>query len=304
MSEWRLLQTVKLTLCKIVLAACAVLPLTIAGCGAIPSASVPRAKVEQKTDKVLNDALEYIANREYAEAQWLLEERNKYEEEQTKTILRALGQPPNDIPTYSTYLSPSEQMLLAISYAQTRNYDKAESQFRNLLTRFKENPEKVMDNINRNLEGFFKTKRYEEAEKTASSGILFYPELRAVVGFMKFARKDYAGARRYFESTVPMYDYSVIFGYRLAFAKLLAHAGKKNDNKLILEHAKTLGTLYNTFPKPITYSLQIKPEERRLYELGMDVAEACKKGDDEILTEARKFISIYNSEQLTKIQEK
>lgn len=291
------------TLCTIVLSLCTVFS---SGCGAIPSASVPRAKVEQKADneqkpdKIVVDVLEYIANSEYAEAQGLLEERNKFLGEQHKRIQEIQGVPAYNIMTLPTYLTASQQMLLAISFSKTRNYNSAEREFRSLLSRFKEDPVKVMDDVKDNLEGYLKTKKYEDAEKTAAGSIIFYPELTAVVGFLKFAREDYKGAGKYFEKAVPMYEYNIIFGYRLAFAKLLAHVCMKNDDKTILGHAKVLGKVYNASAKPYNGVFQIKPEDKKLYELAMDVADACKKEDEELLKEAKKFALTYNSSELTR----
>jgi tetratricopeptide (TPR) repeat protein len=247
MSECGLWQTAKRTLCGIVLAACTSLPIFSAGCSARPSESVPQHQVENSTDHVVKQAVDYFVKREYARAQGLLEQRINYlkteNKKQQETLSKTL---PFHQPTPDPELSPSEQVILALSYSMNRHYDKAETTFTNLMNYFKNNPTGTIEDIDKNLSEFFKTENYKSAEKLAASGTGMYPKMNAVVGFLKFARKDYEGARTYFKRAIPHFWESTVQEYRVAFNVMLVEAARKGtDNATIIEYAKMVNTLYS-----------------------------------------------------------
>ena len=232
---------VKRTLCELVLAACAVFS---TGCGALPSESVSQVEAEQK-EPVHKRALEYILDRNYTRAQGLLEQRNKYLQEEHKRAQSALGVPMYNVQTLPTHLTPTEQTLLALTYAHTRHYGYSESQFRMLLSRFKETPNLVVENIYTNLKEYFKTEEYRNTEKMAAGGILFYPEMKAVVAFLKFVRRDFEDSRRWFKSAIPEFNETEVQKYREAFVELIAQESTGTDKDLVFEYAKILYTLYS-----------------------------------------------------------
>jgi len=243
MSECSLLQTAKLTLCKIVLAACAVLPLSITGCGAIHSKSVPQDEAEQQTKSVVKQAIDYFVNKEYAKAQGLLEQRWDYLGKEYRTRLEKLQKAPDGTFLPVPELTPSEDVLLALSYAMNNHYDKAETRFTTLMTHFKNNPVLTIADIENNLHHFFKTEQYQRAENLARSSTLFYPKMNAVVGFLKLGKRDYQGALTYFGRAVPNFEESKVQEYRAAFEKLLIE-GCKIQHPDVEEYAKILSELY------------------------------------------------------------
>jgi hypothetical protein len=70
--------------------------------------------------------------------------------------------------------------------------------------------------------------------------------MNAVVGFLKFARKDYTGGREYFKRAIPNFDERTVQDYRLAFNVLLAEAAINGaDDKTILEYARTVEAVHS-----------------------------------------------------------
>ena len=76
--------------------------------------------------------------------------------------------------------------------------------------------------------------------------------MNAVVGFLKFASKDYEGARTFFKKAIPNFDESTVNEYRGAFAVLLLEAAKNGaDDKTILEYSKTVEAVYSVKGKEV-----------------------------------------------------
>lgn len=230
--------TVKRTLCELVLAAGT---FGIIGCGATPSETVPRCQAEQQTENVVKQAIDYFTNKEYAKAQGLIEQRWEYLGEEYRIRNEIQQKMATGMPVPVPELSPSELAILALSYAMNKHYDKAETKFTSLMTYFRNSPTKAVEDIRNNLDEFFLTNEYKRAEKMATGSAAWYPRMNAVVGFLKFARRDYEGARTFFKKAIPNFQESTVRDYRSAFATLLLDAAKDGaDNSTILEYAKTV----------------------------------------------------------------
>ncbi len=230
---------VKRTLCEIVLAGFAILPI---GCGAIQSESVPGQQAEQQTKSVIKQTIDYFVNKEFAKAQGLLEQRWDYLGKEYRAKLEVAQKTPS-IFVPVPQLTPSEEALLALSYSMNNHYDKAESRFTSLMTHFKNQPVETIADIENNLHHFFKTAQYERAEKIAVSSTGLFPRMNAVVGFLKLGKRDYEGALTYFGRAVPNFEESTVKEYRAAFEKLLIE-GCKIQHPDVTEYAKILSELY------------------------------------------------------------
>ncbi len=228
---------VKRTLCEIVLA------LGLAGCSMVPSQHVPSQQAEQKAESVIKQAIDYFVNKEFAKSQGLLEQRWDHLWRQNIQIRQELQKSNNAAIVPELKLSPSEEALLALTYAMNNHYDKAESRFTSLMTDFKNRPVETIADIENNLHHFFKTAQYQRAENLAASSTLFYPKMNAVVGFLKLGRRDYEGACTYFGRAVPNFEESTVKEYRAAFEKLLIE-GCKMQHPDVSEYAKILSEVY------------------------------------------------------------
>ncbi len=234
---------VKRTLCELVLAAGA---FGIVGCGAIPSEYVPQDEAEQQSEDVVKQAIDYFTNKEYAKAQGLLEQRWNYLNQDYRIRNDLQQKLATGMPVPIPALSPSELAVLALSYAMNNHYNNAESKFTLLMTYFKNRPTTAVEDVRKNLDEFFLTQEYKRAEKMATGATIWYPRMNAVVGFLKFASKDYEGARTFFKRAIPNFDESTVQNYRIAFNILLAEAAQKGaDNNTILEYAKTVNAVYS-----------------------------------------------------------
>lgn len=216
------------------------------GCGATPSAHVPQQQVEQQTENVVKQAIDYFTNKEYAKAQGLLEQRWAYLGEDYKIRNELQQKIATGMPVPLPQLSPSEQALLALSYAMNKHYDKSETWFTSLMNYFKNSPTAAVADVRNNLDEFFLTTEYKRAENIAIGSTPWYPRMNAVVGFLKFARKDYDGSRAFFKRAIPNFEETVVQEYRCAFAVLLLEAAKDGaDSNTILEYAKTVEAIYS-----------------------------------------------------------
>ena len=234
---------VKRTLCELVLSAGAI---GFTGCGAIPSDYVPQQQAEQQTENVVKQAIDYFTNKEYAKAQGLIEQRWNYLGEEYKIRNELQHTLATGMPVPIPRLTPSEETLLALSYAMNRHYSKAETRFTMLMNYFKNHPTEAVEDVRKNLDEFFPTKEYTNAENMSIGSTTFYPRMNAVVGFLKFARKDYQGARTYFKKAIPNFEESMVIEYRCAFAVLLLEAAKNGaDSNTILEYAKTVEAVHS-----------------------------------------------------------
>ncbi|MEM3154941.1 MAG: hypothetical protein QW165_05275 [Candidatus Woesearchaeota archaeon] len=235
-------RAVKQTLCGIVLSAGIS---TLTTCTTAPI-TVPHHQVEQKTDKVVQQAIDYFVNKEHAKAQGLLEQRWDYLCEEYRANLQAIQKTNPGIQIASPELTPSENAMLALSYAMNGHYDKAETRFTMLMTQFKSRPTATVEDVRTNLDELFASEQYTRAENMAISGTIFYSRMNAVVGFLKFARKDYCGARNYFKKAIPFFDEGTVNEYRIAFNVLLAEASIKGaDDNTILEYARTVHAVHS-----------------------------------------------------------
>ena len=139
----------------------------------------------------------------------------------------------------------SERTLFALGYAMNGDYPNARSEFTTLMNDFKNSPVKTIEDIEK-LQTFFAGEQYRKAENFAISGTILYSEMNAVVGFLKFARKDYEGARKFLKRAIPSFEESTVHEYRCAFALLLLEAAKNGaDSNTILEYAKTVEAVYS-----------------------------------------------------------
>src|SRR5574342_627655 len=109
--------TVKRTLCELVLAAGA---FGMIGCGAVPSAYVPQQQAEQESQNVVKQAVDYFVDKEYAKVQGLLEQRWQHLSDDYKTRCEQQQKAPTGMPVPLPELSPSEEAMLALSYAMNR----------------------------------------------------------------------------------------------------------------------------------------------------------------------------------------
>jgi hypothetical protein len=278
MSECGLLRTTKRTLCELILAACALLP---TGCGAIPSERVPQHKVEQKTNLVLQEALEYVTNRQYAKAQGLLEQRRSYLANEQRKQFELLQRQNSAAILPESTLSPSEQTILAITYANTRNYSWAESEFRTLMNTFKNHPI-IIEEVQKELATYFTTKSFKDSEATLIWAATAYPQLNAVLGFLNMAKQEYKTARQHFEKAVPQFEEDTVEEYRDSFMRLTAYMCDKDDNTA-LEYAKILGAVYNAQPKESKTKKQRTLSSEEGYRRGLSrlLAFVCKKEENE-----------------------
>ncbi len=234
---------VKRTLCELVLAAGA---FGITGCGAIPSEYVPQDEAEQQSEDVVKQAIDYFTNKEYAKAQGLLEQRFNYLKQEYRINNELQQRLATGIPVPLPELNPSELAVLALSYAMNNHYDKAENRFTTLMNHFNYHPTTTVESVRKNLDEFFLTQEYKRAEKMAISATMWYPRMNAVVGFLKFASKDYEGARTFFKRAIPNFTESTVQDYRVAFNILLNEAAQNGaDDKTILEYAKTVNAVYS-----------------------------------------------------------
>jgi uncharacterized protein HemY len=235
--------TVKRTLCELVLTAGT---FGLFGCGAVQSEYVPRQQAEQQTENVVKQAIDYFTDKEYAKAQGLLEQRWNYLSNEYKIQNELQQKAATGIPVPLPELSPSELAVLALSYSMNKHYDKAETRFTSLMNYFKNNPTTAVEDVRKNLDEFFTTKEYIRAENMAMGATNWYPRMNAVVGFLKFARKDYEGARTFFKRAIPNFTESTVQDYRVAFNILLNEAAQNGaDDKTILEYAKTVNAVYS-----------------------------------------------------------
>jgi hypothetical protein len=235
-------RAVKKTLCGLVLMAGFS---TLVTCTTAP-VNVPRYQAEQKTDKVVKQAIDYFVNKEHAKSQGLLEQRWDYlcEDYRIRLELMQKTQPGMNLATPE--LTPSENSMLALSYAMNGHYSKAETRFTLLMNQFKNKPTDTVADVRTNLEDFFRTDQYKRAENMAVGSTTFYSRMNAVVGFLKFARKDYTGGREYFKRAIPNFDERTVQDYRLAFNVLLAEAAINGaDDKTILEYARTVEAVHS-----------------------------------------------------------
>jgi hypothetical protein len=232
--------TVKRTLCELVLAAGA---LGLTGCISGPT-NAPREYAEESVENVVQHAIGYFNNKEYETLIDLISKRTNYLDDRNKKIAGHFKRLGIYAPQPEQKLSASEQTLYALAYAMNGNYPEGRMQFTNLMNDFKNKPAETVLDIEK-LKTFFTGEQYEKAENFAISGTLFYSEMNAVVGFLKFARKDYEGARRFFRRAIPNFEESTVHEYRCAFSILLLEAAKNGaDDKIILEYAKTVEAVY------------------------------------------------------------
>lgn len=125
------------------------------------------------------------------------------------------------------------------------DYGNARVEFTMLMNDFKNSPVKTVEDMEK-LQTFFAGEQYKRAENTAINGTILYSEMNAVVGFLKFARKDYESARKFFKNAIPHFQENTVHEYRCAFAILLLEAAKNGaDNNTILEYAKTVEAVYS-----------------------------------------------------------
>ena len=218
---------------------------TLVTCTTAP-VHVPRYQVEQKTDKVVKQSIDYFVNREHAKSQGLLEQRWDYLCEEYRVQWEVMQKTQPGMQLAAPELTPSENSMLALSYAMNGHYAKAETRFTLLMNQFKNKPTATVSDVRANLEDFFRTDQYTRAENMAIGSTTFYSRMNAVVGFLKFARKDYTGAREYFKRAIPNFDEKTVQDYRLAFNVLLAEAAINGaDDNTLLEYARTVQAVHS-----------------------------------------------------------
>ncbi len=232
--------TVKRTLCELILAAVAV---TGVGCTARP-VPAPAEYAEEHVENVVQHAIGYFDKRQYSTLVDLMQKRNAYLNAENKRIAEEfrssgiLAIPPEQKP------SASERTLLALAYAMKGDYPNARVEFTLLMNDFKYQPVETVKDMEK-LQTFFAGGQYKKSEDFAISGTLLYSEMNAVVGFLKFARKDYEGARKFFKAAIPHFEEKTVQEYRIAFAHLLLDAAlKENNDAVILEYSHLIRDLY------------------------------------------------------------
>ncbi len=227
---------VKRTLCEIILAA------GLFGC--TTPATAPEEYIEIITEEVLQHEIDYFNNKQYNTLIDLITKRKARTETENRISAeqyRNLGIPQ----PIEVKISAAERTMAALGYAMLGDYPNARVEFTLLMNDFKSHPVLTVRAMER-LQKFYEGEQYRKAESNAIAGTLFYPEMNAVVGFLKFARKDYEGARKYFKAAIPNFTESTVQEYRRAFAELLLNAAKKeNNDAVILEYAHIIQSVFS-----------------------------------------------------------
>ncbi len=227
---------VKTTLCEIVLTAST---FGMVGCNITPT-TAPKEYVEEIAENVLQHEVDYFNNRQYSTLIDLITKRNAHLDAENKRAKERSQSSGNFALPIEMKTGAAERTMAALGYAMLGDYPNARVEFTLLMNDFKNDPIRTVEDMEK-LQKFFEGEQYKRAENKAISGTILYSEMNAVVGFLKFARKDYDGARKYFKAAIPHFAEETVRDYRNSFKVLLIDAAEKGaDNNTILEYAKTV----------------------------------------------------------------
>ncbi len=227
---------VKRTLCELVLAAGT---FGMVGCNITPT-TAPKEFAEEIAENVLQHEVDYFNNSQYSTLIDLITKRKTYIDAENRRIAEQFRN--SGILTIAPELKTgaTERTMAALGYAMLGDYPNSRVEFTLLMNDFKNDPIRTVEDMEK-LQKLFAGEQYKKAENKAISGTIFYSEMNAVVGFLKFARKDYESARRYFKAAIPHFAEETVRDYRNAFKILLIDAAEKGaDNNTILEYSKTV----------------------------------------------------------------